>query len=113
MDSLSQEQPASGSQASCGGVASSSRRGVQSSRRRPFSATVSEEGSQENLARHTQQGTLPGVVASTAWQKQRQRAAEIEIERTHIECNISFNVLRLGQWKSTVKAIANVGPCDD
>ena len=38
---------------------------------------------------------------------------DIEIARTFIECNLSFNVLKKPQWKKMVKAIANVGPCED
>ena len=46
------------------------------------------------------------------WIKEWQRVAEMEIVRTLIECNISFNVLRTEQWKRMVRGIAQVGPCE-
>lgn len=58
------------------------------------------------------QATLPSRVHSRSWVKERQRIAEIEIARTLIECNISFNVLRCDQWKRMVTAIAAVGSCE-
>ncbi|KAH7430584.1 hypothetical protein KP509_08G004800 [Ceratopteris richardii] len=53
-----------------------------------------------------------GVSGTITFLRERQRLAEIEIARTVIECNISFNVLRLDRQKCMVKAIANVGPCE-
>ena len=52
------------------------------------------------------------VGRSLALLKERQRLADVEIARTIIECNLSFNVLKNDQWKKMVRAIANVGPCD-
>ncbi|KAH6556935.1 hypothetical protein KP509_1Z147400 [Ceratopteris richardii] len=53
-----------------------------------------------------------GVSDTITFLRERQRLAEIEIARTVIKCNLSFNVLRLDRWKCMVKAIANVGPCE-
>ncbi|KAH7284300.1 hypothetical protein KP509_34G047800 [Ceratopteris richardii] len=50
---------------------------------------------------------------SSALQKQRQKAAEIQIARCVIECNLAFNVVHTEAWRHMVKAIAQVGPCDD
>lgn len=52
------------------------------------------------------------MVGSVAFLRERQRLADIEIARTIIECNLSFNVLKQEQWKKMVRAIANVGPCE-
>ena len=63
----------------------------------------SGESQQDDFSRHDRgtgesqpprQTTLPGRVSSQMWIKERQRVAEMEIARTLIECNISFNVLR-------------------
>ncbi|KAH7446211.1 hypothetical protein KP509_01G045400 [Ceratopteris richardii] len=63
---------------------------------------------------HTQiQSTLCGRVYSENWVKERKRIAEVEIARTLVECNISFNVLRTTQWKRMIRACADVGPLTD
>ncbi len=65
---------------------------------------------------HGMQPTLSQVTGikkgSTAFLRERQRLADIEIARTIIDCNLAFNVLKTEQWKKMVRAIANVGPCD-
>ncbi|KAH7422553.1 hypothetical protein KP509_12G013900 [Ceratopteris richardii] len=73
-----------------------------------------EEGD-STLAPPTQrprQGVSASFISS-ALQKQRQKAAEIQIGRCVIECNLAFNVVRTEAWRRMVKAIAQVGPCDD
>ena len=52
------------------------------------------------------------VGGSVAFLRERQKIADIEIARTIIECNLSFNVLNNEQWKKMVRAIANVGSCE-
>ncbi|KAH6557952.1 hypothetical protein KP509_1Z084900 [Ceratopteris richardii] len=59
------------------------------------------------------QRELHSSFLSVGLQKQRQKVAEIEIERCILECNLSFNVVRTDAWKKMVKAIAQVGPCDN
>ncbi|KAH6555936.1 hypothetical protein KP509_1Z216200 [Ceratopteris richardii] len=59
------------------------------------------------------QGSLHSSMLSSALQKQRQKVAEIEIERCILQCNLSFNVVRTDAWRRMVKAIAQVGPCDE
>ncbi|KAH7299309.1 hypothetical protein KP509_24G004800 [Ceratopteris richardii] len=41
----------------------------------------------------------------------KQKIADIEIARTVIMENLSFNLLNSNQWKTMVKAISEVGPC--
>ncbi|KAH7278598.1 hypothetical protein KP509_38G048000 [Ceratopteris richardii] len=36
-----------------------------------------------------------------------------KIERCILDCNLSFNVLTTDAWKKMIKAIAQVGPCDN
>ena len=72
------------------------------------SRTHAQFGRQSNLFQ------APGNVrGSVAFLRERQRQADREIAHTFIECNLSFNVLRKEQWKKIVRAIANVGPCED
>ncbi|KAH7420572.1 hypothetical protein KP509_13G012700 [Ceratopteris richardii] len=60
-----------------------------------------------------QKGSARGLNSGPlSFLKERQRNAEIEIARTVIECNLSFNILRTERWKRMVKAIASVGPCE-
>ena len=67
----------------------------------------------ERTSRQTSLSQAPGHVGgSIAFLRERQKLAEVEIARTRIECNLSFNVLNNEQWKRMVRAIANVGPCD-
>ena len=65
---------------------------------------------------HGMQPTISQVTGakrgSTAFLRERQRLADVEIARTIIDCNLAFNVLNTEQWKKMVRAIANVGPCD-
>ena len=64
-------------------------------------------------ARQIPLSQVPGNVGgSVAFLRERQKIADIEIARTIIECNLSFNVLNNEQWKKMVHAIANVGPCE-
>lgn len=85
------------------------------SRKRP---RVAEEGDGEDsvshatAASHSSQPKINSSMHSLSWVKERQRRAEIEIERTLIECNISFNVLRTDQWKRMIAAVAAVGNVD-
>lgn len=58
------------------------------------------------------QPTLHATQNTKAYVKERQQVADIEIARTVIECNLSFNVLQTPRWKRMVKAIAAVGPCE-
>ena len=67
----------------------------------------------ERTSRQTSLSQAPGHVrGSIAFVRERQRLANIEIARTIIECNLSFNVLNNEQWKKMVRAIADVGPCE-
>ncbi|KAH7443543.1 hypothetical protein KP509_02G039600 [Ceratopteris richardii] len=59
------------------------------------------------------QSTLRSRVFSDSWVKERKRIAEIEIARTLIECNLSFNVLRTEQWKRMIRSVAAVGTLPD
>ena len=64
-------------------------------------------------ARQIPLSQVPGNVGgSVAFLRERQKIADIEIARTIIECNLSFNVLNNEQRKKMVRAIANVGPCE-
>ena len=56
----------------------------------------------ERESRPQWQTTLPARVSLQMWVKERQRVVEMEIARTPIECNVSFNVLRTVQWKRMV-----------
>ncbi|KAH7442153.1 hypothetical protein KP509_03G073500 [Ceratopteris richardii] len=57
-------------------------------------------------------GQAPGHVRSSlTWIKEKQKIADIEIARTVIMENLSFNLLNSNQWKTMVKAISEVGPC--
>lgn len=75
-------------------------------------ARVMQEGDEDDDAHVLRQSTLPSRVSSLSWVKERQKVAEMEIARTLVECNISFNVLRTDQWKRMVRAIAEVGHTD-
>ena len=77
-----------------------------SSKRQRFVSPTSSK--QPTLAQAT-----GGVMGPTSHLKERQHRAEEEIACTIIECNLSFNVLKVPRWEAMVKAIANVGPCDD
>ncbi|KAH7421733.1 hypothetical protein KP509_13G073300 [Ceratopteris richardii] len=59
------------------------------------------------------QRELHSSFLSIGLQKQRQKVVDIEIERCILECNLSFNVVRTDAWKRMVKAIAQVGPCEN
>ncbi|KAH7425014.1 hypothetical protein KP509_11G036900 [Ceratopteris richardii] len=69
-----------------------------------------EHSSKKFKASHS---SLHSTFLSTGLLKQRQRVADIEIERCILECNIPFNVVRTDAWKRMVKAIAQAGPSDD
>ena len=85
----------------------------------PSSTTGSTSNKRPRVEDGELQGRQPtlsqvtgGVRGSTAFLRERQRLADIEIARTIIECNLSFHVLKKEQWRKMVKAIANVGPCE-
>lgn len=42
--------------------------------------------------------SVGGVFEPVSFLKQRQRQANIEIDRTVIECNLAFNILRVERW---------------
>ena len=63
-------------------------------------------------ARRPTQSTLPRALGSLSWLKERQRIANLEIGRTVIECNLSFNVLQTTQWRRMIKAVSSVGACE-
>ncbi|KAH7387215.1 hypothetical protein KP509_16G011100 [Ceratopteris richardii] len=48
---------------------------------------------------------------SLTWLKEKQKIADSEITKLVILENLSFNLLNSKQWKATVKAISEVGPC--
>ncbi|KAH6559555.1 hypothetical protein KP509_1Z004700 [Ceratopteris richardii] len=64
-------------------------------------------------SQRSRQASLHTSFIDVGLQKQRQKAAKVEIERCILECNLSFNVVRTDAWKRMVKAIAQVGQCDD
>ena len=76
------------------------------------SETVSpaHSGAGERIRMGQTQTKLTGIPLSHL--RHRQHVAEVEIAHTLIECNISFNVLRIEQWKRMIKAVSNVGPCE-
>ncbi|KAH7422563.1 hypothetical protein KP509_12G014500 [Ceratopteris richardii] len=51
-------------------------------------------------------GSLHLSFLTVGLQRQRQKAAEIEISRCILECNLSFNVVRTDAWKRMVRSIA-------
>ncbi|KAH7315178.1 hypothetical protein KP509_21G037900 [Ceratopteris richardii] len=66
----------------------------------------------QSHARQSGLGQAPGHVRSSlTWIKEKQKIADIEIARTVIMENLSFNLLNSNQWKTMVKAISEVGPC--
>ncbi|KAH7421381.1 hypothetical protein KP509_13G054300 [Ceratopteris richardii] len=67
----------------------------------------------EPPSQRPRQGGLYSTYLSTGLQKQRQKVAEIEIERCILECNLPFNVGRTDAWKRMVRAISLVGPTND
>ncbi|KAH6558235.1 hypothetical protein KP509_1Z073100 [Ceratopteris richardii] len=75
----------------------------------------SQSPTQRDSQSHARQGGLgqaPGHVRSSlTWIKEKQKIADIEIARTVIMENLSFNLLNSNQWKTMVKAISEVGPC--
>jgi hypothetical protein len=73
------------------------------------STTVSGPGHGVSSQSQSRQSTLQGSLGNHSWVKERQRLAEIEIGRTVIECNLSFNILKTPQWKKMIKTIAQVG----
>ncbi|KAH7297529.1 hypothetical protein KP509_25G000500 [Ceratopteris richardii] len=75
-------------------------------------AGTMEEDSLTSPTQHPRQG-LSASFISSAIQKQRQKAAEIQIARCVIECNLAFNAVRTEACRRMVKAIAQFGPCDD
>ncbi|KAH7290338.1 hypothetical protein KP509_30G043200 [Ceratopteris richardii] len=57
-------------------------------------------------------GDAPGHTrTSLTWLKEKQKIADSEITKLVILENLSFNLLNSKQWKTTVKAISEVGPC--
>ncbi|KAH7293828.1 hypothetical protein KP509_28G044500 [Ceratopteris richardii] len=66
----------------------------------------------QSHARQSGLGQAPGHVRSSlTWIKEKQKIADIELARTVIMENLSFNLLNSNQWKTMVKAISEVGPC--
>ncbi|KAH7416170.1 hypothetical protein KP509_14G078700 [Ceratopteris richardii] len=66
----------------------------------------------QSHARQSGLGQAPGHVRSSlTWIKEKQKIADIEIARTVIMENLSFNHLNSNQWNTMVKAISEVGPC--
>ncbi|KAH6555369.1 hypothetical protein KP509_1Z261600 [Ceratopteris richardii] len=83
----------------------------------PFHDSNVGSSSQSPLQRESQSmrqsglGQAPGhVKSSLTWIKEKQKIADIEIARTVIMENLSFNLLNSNQWKIMVKAISEVGP---
>lgn len=58
------------------------------------------------------QASLASSLGTLSWRKERMRIADIEIARTFIECNLSFNVARTPQWRRMVNAISQIGASD-
>ncbi|KAH7437245.1 hypothetical protein KP509_05G061800 [Ceratopteris richardii] len=57
-------------------------------------------------------GDAPGHTrTSLTWLKEKQKIADSEITKLVILESLSFNLLNSKQWKATVKAISEVGPC--
>ncbi|KAH7428732.1 hypothetical protein KP509_09G014900 [Ceratopteris richardii] len=92
-------------------TASSFRSRTSTQREESESSTPFE--SSEPPSQRPRQGSLHSAYLSTALQKQRQKVAEIEIERYILECNLPFNVVRTDAWKRMVRAISQVGPTND
>ncbi|KAH6557929.1 hypothetical protein KP509_1Z085900 [Ceratopteris richardii] len=66
----------------------------------------------QSHARQSGLGQARGHVRSSlTCIKEKQKIADIEIARTVIMENLSFNLLNSNQWKTMVKAISEVGPC--
>ncbi|KAH7439143.1 hypothetical protein KP509_04G047200 [Ceratopteris richardii] len=75
----------------------------------------SQSPTQRDSQSHARQSglgqALGHVRSSLTWIKEKQKIADIEIARTVIMENLSFNLLNSNQWKTMVKAISEVGPC--
>ncbi|KAH7315864.1 hypothetical protein KP509_21G068500 [Ceratopteris richardii] len=85
-------------------------------RGRTFSQREEHESCVDPISESSQrpkQRELHSSFLSVGLQKQRQKVADIEIERCILECNLSFNVVHTDAWKRMVKAIAQVGPCEN
>ncbi|KAH7277995.1 hypothetical protein KP509_38G019200 [Ceratopteris richardii] len=94
------------------GLSASTLRSRTSSQRDENEESVPLEG-QSSQRFKASQSSIQSFYISSGLHKQRQRVADIEIERCILECNIPFNVVRTDAWKRMVKAIAQVGPSDD
>ncbi|KAH7315827.1 hypothetical protein KP509_21G067100 [Ceratopteris richardii] len=80
---------------------------------RDIESESSQPARDEPPLQRPRSGSLHSSFLTIGLQKQRQKAAEIEISRCILECNLSFNVVRTDAWKRMVRSIAQVGPCDD
>ncbi|KAH6556958.1 hypothetical protein KP509_1Z146100 [Ceratopteris richardii] len=88
-------------------------RGYASHPSRASVSTSSHEG-KDSQSRMRQSGlgqALGHVRSSLTWIKEKQKIADIEIARMLIMEHLSFNLLNSNQWKTMVKVISEVGPC--